>query len=124
LARPQHREENNASQLGQTLSAQGARRLGITGSLHNEQGSKHQNLVAVVKKPQGSLGQTLEAEIHSKCGREEPNSLEWGQPGLLNLDNDQAEQTAGDSARLLGNHKWRDCSFLERLLATMASSGN
>jgi hypothetical protein len=69
------------------MLTQRARWLGITGPPHDEQSSKRQNLVAVAQKPQGPLGQTLEEEICAKCGGKEPNSMEWGQPRLLNLDN-------------------------------------
>ena len=56
------------------------------GSLYYEQSSKCQNMVAVAKKPQGSLGKTLGEEICTKCGGKKHNSVEWGQPRLLNLD--------------------------------------
>ena len=57
------------------------------GSLYYEQSSKRQNMVAVAKKPQGSLGMTLEEKICTRCSRKELNLMEWGQPRLLNLDN-------------------------------------
>jgi hypothetical protein len=103
------------------MPTQRPRRLGITGPPHDEQSSKRQNLVAVAQASQGPLGQTLEEEICAKCGGKEPNSMEWGQPWLLNMDSGQAEQTAGYSACLLGNQKWGNNSLLERFLATMAS---
>ena len=43
-------------------------------------------MVAVAKKPQGSLGTTLEEKICTKCGEKELNTMEWGQQNLLNLD--------------------------------------
>jgi hypothetical protein len=76
MERPQYRKENSAGELGQAMSTQGARRLGTEGSLHHEQGAKHQNLVAMAKNPQGVIGPNMEEEICSEFSREEPYPLE------------------------------------------------
>jgi hypothetical protein len=82
---PQHKEENSVDHLGQTLPTQSTRRPWITGHLYHEQSSKHQNMVVLANKSQGSLGMTMEEEICTRCRGKEINTMEWGQPKILNL---------------------------------------